>query len=80
MTEVFILKDLEDGEIDAVITRITPKFELGGQEKLQSIINTVKNSREDWNIEDIRDALPDDYEMVTRWDSDEIHDLQVVTY
>ena len=71
MVATILLEDIEDKSIDAVFIYKGLIYTLEEKRKeLQELIDKVKASREDWNLEDIRDALPSEWELVTRWDDE----------
>lgn len=52
---IILLKDIEDGNVDAII-----KTKTTTAEEIQNIIDKVKSEVEDWTDEDIFNALPED--------------------
>lgn len=59
----FFLKDLSEGCVDAIITAKTSTAE-----KIAEAINVAKANNSTYEWDDIVDALPDDCEIVSKWD------------
>ena len=69
---VILLRDLEDGCVDGVIT----SFETTTEE-LQEIIREVRN-KEDFQWDDLIDSLPKDCTLYSRWT--ELKELPEIYY
>ena len=60
---ITLLEDYENDKVDAVIIS-----ETNTKEDINCIITQVKaNNPENWTIDDIIEALPNDCEVWTRW-------------
>lgn len=59
--KMFLLKDVVEDSVDGIIISSTST-----KEDIQIAIDSVR-SNENWNLEDIEEALPEDCKIYTIW-------------